>query len=96
MDDLVTVVEKYEHKLHMCRYYVHRLRVRQYRAAMASGMSLEHALEMYKTAMFNFDELVKEADSGELTEADQLDMDLGFPYPNDISQESSYDEVGKR
>ena len=91
--DLEAEIEKYKHKLHLCRYYVHRLRVRQYAATMASGMSVEHAREMYQIAMSNFDQLVEAAGSGEMTEADQLDMDLGFPYPNNVPIGESYDEM---
>ena len=76
MDEL----DEFRHQLHMARYYVHKLRVKQYADAMQQGMTPEYAKSMYEKAMRNYDWLIKLSKNGTVTAADEADMTKGFPY----------------
>ena len=69
-----------DHRLHLARYYVHKMRVKQYHDAMQRGMPVEEARQRYAHAMKNYDELMRGGGGGQFTDADQQDMDKGFPY----------------
>jgi hypothetical protein len=82
-DHRSTVSQEYNpmwHQLHMARYYVHKMRMNQYRHGMAMGLSGAEANELYTLAMDNYDELMMTAGGGAHTDANQLDMDKGFTY----------------
>ncbi len=79
ISDTAELIAK-DHQLHACRYYVHKLRCKAYADQVAAGvLTVEQARHYYALAMINFDELMKSSGSGSVTEADQADMDLGFP-----------------
>jgi len=69
-----------DHQLHAARYYVHKLRAKTYGDAVAIGlMGAEEARHHYALAMINFDTLMETSASGSVTDANQADMDKGFP-----------------
>lgn len=71
------------HQLHAARYYVHKLRVKQYHDEILRGMPPTVAKEYYRLAMENYDEMMKSSANGCVTDADQIDMTIGFPYADD-------------
>ena len=74
------IMDVLSHQLHMARYAFHKVKVKQYHDQHMLGMmSIEQAKSMYNAAMINYDELIKHSADGSVTEADQLDMEAGFP-----------------
>jgi hypothetical protein len=70
----------YVHQLHAARYAFHKVRCKMYSDAIQQGLlPLEEGRLRYKLAMQNYDELIKSSANGSVTEADQADMDKGFP-----------------
>tara|TARA_Y100000310_G_scaffold166228_1_gene165929 strand:- start:2626 stop:2931 length:306 start_codon:yes stop_codon:yes gene_type:complete len=68
------------HQLHAARYAFHKVRCKQYGDAVQQGLlPVEEARLRYKLAMQNYDELILSSANGSVTEADQADMDKGFP-----------------
>lgn len=74
------IEEELHHQLHAARYAFHKVRCKVYGDAVEDGvMPVEQGREMYRRAMENYDELIKSAAGGALTEADEADMAKGFP-----------------
>lgn len=68
-----------KHQLHAARYAFHKVRAKGYGDAVLAGvMPIEQAREMYRLAMENYDQLIKDAANGHFTEADEADMAKGF------------------
>jgi L-asparaginase II len=82
VDVLVAQIRKRDDCLHMARYAFHKAAAARYYEKMAAGMSLEHAREMYRLAMANYDGLLNVAATGYAQrDANNIDMHKGFPYP---------------
>ena len=64
------------HQLHAARYAYHKQIKHKY--TMLQVLPPEQAREMYRLAMLNYDELIKEAVNGHMTEANELDMEKGI------------------
>ena len=73
-------MNKQDHQLHAARYAFHKVTVKRYSDAYMMGlMPLDRAKAMYKLAMVNYDDLISSSANGSVTDADQIDMDAGFP-----------------
>ena len=72
---LLDASKKQSNQLHAARYAYHKQVKHKY--TMLQVLPPEQAKEMYRLAMLNYDELIKEAVNGHMTEANELDMEKG-------------------
>ena len=68
-----------DHQTHAARYVFHKVTVKRYGDAVATGIiTRDQGEEMYRRAMENYDEIVAAAAGGALTPANEADMEEGF------------------
>lgn len=76
------VVDRDEHEanqLHTARYAFHCVRRKVYGdAVMAQQITIEQAEQHYAAAMANYDQLIAEAGSGHIRDANEAEMAKGF------------------
>ena len=76
MTDEEQYIEDLINQLHAGRFAYHKQIKHKYRVLQV--LPPDQAKEMYRLAMLNYDELIKEAVNGHMTDANELDMEKGI------------------